>query len=180
MRSLLQFAFMILCCCTLLSCSNKEKEWVTYTSGDGGFSVLMPANPVKREKTEVTPFGKQVVHFISWKPSSFSINKLKLFEISYTDCPSRYITDSIMQSVMLDSSINMRKKDFTEKDFPSENIEFNSYPGRAFILDVKDDITIVKEFFANNRRYDLVVVVKKTQGSNAEAASFFNSFQVIR
>jgi len=87
-----------------------------------------------------------------------------------------------MREVMLDSSISMRKKDFTDKDFPSQAIELNGFPGRAFIFDMPSNntIAIVKECFVNNRRYDLTVVAKRDQGTNVEIANFFNSFQIIR
>ena len=83
---------------------------------------------------------------------------------------------------MLDSTVNMRKKDFTERDFPSEAIELNGYPGRAFIYDMPSNntVAIVKECFVNSRKYDLMVVAKKDQGTNEEVSNFFNSFQVIR
>lgn len=182
MRSLLSFACIIFACIAVTSCGTNKKEWTTITSGDGGFSILMPPNTVKKDKMEVTSFGKQMIHFISWKPSNFSIDKFKLFEISYTACPDRFITDSIMREVMLDSSISMRKKDFTDKDFPSQAIELNGFPGRAFIFDMPSNntIAIVKECFVNNRRYDLTVVAKRDQGTNVEIANFFNSFQIIR
>jgi len=103
-------------------------------------------------------------------------------EVRYMDCPVRVISDSIMTEVMLDSSINMRKKDFTEKEINSESVSFNGYPGRAFIWDQNKDNTtvILKEFLANGHLYDLVVIVKSNQGTSTEAADFFNSFQIIR
>ena len=182
MRSFLKFSSIFLVAASLLSCGSKGIEWKQYNSGEGGFTINMPANPQKTQKTEVTPFGKQVVHFITWKPSTFSIDKFKLFQISYTDCPARFTNDSVMTDVMLDSSIRMRMRDFTEKDFQTENINLNGYPGRALIFDPPggNQIVIVKQCITNNRRYDLVVIAKIDQGTNPEIAAFFNSFQALK
>jgi len=179
---LLSFFVVAVAMASLSSCGPSKTQWAEYKSSDGGFSVSMPAGITTSQKTEVTPFGKQTVHFVSWKPSAFSISKVKRMEVRYMDCPVRVISDSIMTEVMLDSSINMRKKDFTEKEINSESVSFNGYPGRAFIWDQNKDNTtvILKEFLANGHLYDLVVIVKSNQGTSTEAADFFNSFQIIR
>ena len=81
---------------------------------------------------------------------------------------------------MLDSCMRMRIKDFTDKDMNGEPIDFNGYPGRAFIFEGGNNTTVtVKEFFANNRKYDLCVVAKSNQGTSTEIGTFFNSFQII-
>ncbi len=181
MKTLMHCVAFLGICLTLGSCVGNvgNKAWYTFDCPEGGFRINMPEKPVKSDKVEVTAFGKQTVHFYTWKPKTFSIAKFKLFQISYTDCPPRYISDTIMGSVMLDSSIRMRTHDFTEKDdVKFEHIEINSYPGRAFFYDVPHDnnVVIVKQCFANNRRYDLVVVTKSDQGTNPEVAEFFDSF----
>ncbi len=180
MYSYLKLSVLVAALLFLVSCGGNNNDWAQYTSGDGGFSVLMPANPVKSEKIEVTAFGKQKVHFITWRPSTFSIDKFKLIQVSYTDCPARFAGDSVMTDFMLDSSINMRKKDFTDKDFVAETITLNGYPGKSFILDNGGNTVIVKQCITNNRRYDLVIVAKNGQGTTPEVGKFFNSFQALK
>ncbi len=183
MRSILRYSFYLGSCLLILSCGGKkESDWYTLKSGEGGFTVNMPSKPVKSDKTEVTAFGRQAVHFYTWKPGTFSIAKFKLFQISYTDCAPRLVSDSVMMELMLDSAINMRKKDFTEKEIVSQHIELNGYPGTAFIYQVPNDntIAIVKECITNGRKYDLTVICKRDQATNEEINQFFNSFQVLR
>ncbi len=161
----------------------KNTQWSKYTSREGGFSIYMPSEITKSEKREVTPFGKQTTHFITWKPSSFAIDKFKLFQVSYTDCPARYTTDSAHLNSILDSCIDLRKMDFNEsKDIESQVIELNGYPGRAFIYDEPrgTTIAIVKICIVNNKKYDVTVVAKKSYPTNNEIAAFFNSFQVLK
>lgn len=180
MKTFSRFCAFILSVCLFTSCGNSDAEWQQYTSGEGGFSVSMPGKVEKTEKVEVTAFGKQKVHFITWKPSALAINKFKLFQVSYTDCPPRFSSDSVMMDFMLDSCIRMRQRDFSEKDFPSQHVELNGYPGRAFIFEAKDDITIVKQCITNGRKYDLTVIAKGGQGTNPEVSQFFNSFQALK
>ncbi len=181
MRSTVVLSAFVLSLFMLVSCGNTDEKWSTYTSGEGGFSISMPTKVEKTEKVEVTPFGKQKTHFVTWKPSALAINKFKLFQVSYTDCPSKFIEDSIMRDFMLDSSIRMRYRDFTERDdVQGQSIELNGYPGRAFIFEGKDDVTIVKQCITNGRRYDLTVIAKEGQGTNPEISQFFNSFQALK
>jgi hypothetical protein len=177
------FANPIVICLTFLvclSCSTHRNKWTKYS--DRTFSASMPEGAVLSDKQEVTPFGKQSVHYVTWKPSTLELNKFKLFQVSYTDCPARFTGDSMKMNAALDSSINIRKRDFTENDVASQPIEINGYPGRAFILDPPRDnvITIVKQVIANNKRYDLVVIAKRDYPTNEEISHFFNSFQVLR
>ncbi len=179
MRNLIIFLSFIM----LSSCSGNDNEWKTHTIPEGGFSVGMPSPITKTEKTEVTPFGKQKRNFVRWKPSSFAIDKLKLFEVSYTNCPSSVIGDSTLMNVMLDSAVEMRKHDFSEVDIiEHQSIELNGYPGRAFFYDAPKGNTLVsvKICIAGNKLYDLVVIVKKNYSTSVEVGNFFNSFKLIQ
>lgn len=180
MRSLLILFAISLTFYGCTSCSEHSARWAKYT--DRAFSVRMPEKPKVYDKTESTPFGKQNVHYVSWSPESLELNKFKLFQVSYTNCPATFTSDTGIISASLDSSINARKKDFTDLDVVSHPIEINGYPGRAFIYspDKENTITIVKQILANNKRYELTVVAKKDYPTNSEMADFFNSFQVLR
>ncbi len=184
MRSLFKLSILPLLGIVLASCggSNGDNSWVHYTSPQGAFSVSFPSQPKTSEKTEVTAFGKQVVHFVTWRPKTFSIDKFKLFEVSYTDCPARFISDSLMTDIMLDSSIRIRKRDFTDRDISTQPIDLNGYPGRSFMYEIPHDNNevIVKQCITNNRRYDLVVIARRDQGTNPEIAEFFNSFTALK
>lgn len=150
---------------------------------EGNFSAFMPSPIQKVEKTEETVFGKQARHFVKWQPSTFSIDKFKLFEISYITCPPSVSADSVRLNQVLDSAVEMRKKDFSEVDeIGSQAIELNGYPGRAFFYDAPKGNTIVtvKICVAGGRLYDLVVVAKKNYSTNAEASNFFNSFKLLQ
>jgi len=153
----------------------------TYTSADGGFSINMPSDPKRTVKVITTPFGKQATTFIEWKPDNISINKFKLFQVSFTDCPASLMTDSSGRQRILDSAINMRVKDFADIDLETYTINFNGIEGRAFIFEVKDNnnIAIVKQCIANHKLYDVTVVLKKNFATNKEVHEFFNSFQVL-
>ena len=136
----------------------------------------------KAEKTEVTAFGKQVRHFVRWKPSSFAIDKFKLFEVSYTNCPVA-LSDTARLNMMLDSAAEMRIKDFTEEEpVEYQKIEFNGYLGRAFFYDAPKGNTSVsvKMCIADGKLYDLVVVAKKDYAVTEDMSKFFNSFKLNR
>lgn len=165
------------------SCNTEETKWSLQTIGEGGFVVNMPSNIEKSEKTEITAFGKQVRHFVRWKPSSFAIDKFKLFEVSYTNSPVSQDADSASLNTALDKAIELRKKDFSEVDIiQHQPIELNGYPGRAFFYDDNkgNSMVTVKICIAGNKLYDLVVISKKNYSTNAEAAEFFDSFKLTK
>lgn len=184
MRSIGLFQFLILVALlSLSSClSGVKKDWKTYTSAEGAFTISTLGDFEKTTVNELTPYGKQPVHYLKWKPSSFSISKIKLIQVTYTDCPAKYIVDSNFRNVMLDSAIKMRARDFSDTYETFQNIELNTYPGRTFVFDVptSNSIAIVKLCVVNNRKYDLTMVVSRDQGSNDEQSTFFNSFSVLR
>ena len=162
------------------SCKPSNTIWEYYTSREGGFSIVMPPEPKKVDKVLTTPFGKQAVHFIEWRPESLTIDKFKLFQVSYTNCAGGG-GDSLSRQRILDSSIVMRAKDFTETEIDIHTIDLNGYFGRAFIFDVQwnNTIAIVKECIANGKLYDITVVLKKNYATNKEVHQFFDSFKVI-
>ena len=166
----------------LSSCANNNLKWQRYTAGDGSFYISMPEGYTKTEKRENTVFGRQVVHYINWKPSVFALDKFKLFQVTYTDCPVGFTSDTLSLGALLDRSITERKKDFPEVDVDAQNIEICGYRGRAFIYDPPSDnvITIVKQCIANKRLYDITVIAKRNYPTNIEIGTFFNSFQVLR
>jgi len=179
MRNLVKLSVISFLLFILSSCGANSIDWQKYTSDQGSFMIEMPTPVVKSEKKDI--FWKATTHFISWKPSTFAIYKIKLFQVSYTDCPPGVSTDSATLNTMLDSAISVRKRDFTDADVPSQPIELNGHPGRAFFYDGGGNTQVsVKECIANNRLYDLVVITKKNYSTNNEINTFFNSFQPLR
>jgi hypothetical protein len=166
----------------MLGACHHSHGWVKYSSNADGFSIYMPAQPKQAVKQEQTAFGKQSVHYFSWKPETFDINKLKLLQVSYTDCPRHASADSSSLSGTLENAIGIVKRNYTELDIPSERIKLDGYTGRAFIFqDDKDgSITIVKTCVANNKIYTVTAVVKKDYPTNDELNTYFNSFQILR
>ena len=178
-----QIALLIFSIVFFSACSTEENKWALQTFNEGGFVVNMPTHIEKSEKTEVTAFGKQVKHFVRWKPSSFAIDKFKLFEVSYTNSPVSDQADSGSVSAALDKAVELRKKDFSEVDIiQHQPIELNGYPGRAFFFDDNkgNSMVTVKMCIAGNKLYDLVVISKKNYSTNAEAAQFFDSFKLTK
>ena len=167
----------------LASCSSKESGWKKQSVPEGNFTIEMPAPIEKAEKKEVTVFGKQTRHFVRWKPSSFAIDKFKLFEVSYTPCPAGIMNDTAKMNEILDNAVDLRKKDFTEEEeIPSEAIEFNGYMGRAFFYDAPKGNTMVsvKICIADGKLYDLVTIAKKNYAVNEDMSKFFNSFRLLK
>jgi hypothetical protein len=163
--------------CVLSSCKDAT-PWAQYTDKPGGFTIFMPGNPVRSDRK----VGKQLIHAVGWKPTTFALNKFKAFEVSYTDYPGTAGSDTGRLSTLLDNTINLRKKDFTELDVESQPITINGYPGRAFFYEPPrgNTITTVKECIVGDRMYDLMVTAKKDYPVNEEMSRFFNSFQVLR
>lgn len=180
MRYILSFFLLSV---SLFSCSNDEKGWKQHAVPEGNFTVEMPAPIQKAEKKEVTVFGKQVRHFVRWKPSSMAIDKFKLFEVSYTQCPAGLEGDSMKIQAILDEAVDMRKKDFSEEDeIESQAIELNGYPGRAFFYDAPkgNSMVSVKICVAGDKLYDLVTIAKKNYAVNDDMGKFFNSFKLLK
>jgi hypothetical protein len=173
--ALISLLFMLPACHT-------NNSWAKYSSNADGFTIYMPVGPKSMVKQQKTAFGTQQVHYIYWKPATFDINKLKLLQVAYNDCSRRGGADSAYTNQALDSSINLRKRDYTDLEVTDEHITLEGYPGRAFIYqdEKENSTTIVKTIMANNRIYTLTAVTKRDYPSNAEMNTFFDSFQILR
>lgn len=181
MRALINLTVIVSVLLILPACHSK-RGWVKYSSNADGFTVFMPAAPKTLVKQEQTAFGKQTVHYIFWKPATFDINKLKLLQVSYYDCPRHSRLDSTQLNAILDSNISHLKQNYTELDLQSERISIEGYPGRAFIFeDEKENSTnIVKAIFANNKIYIITAITKRDYPTNTELNIFFDSFLILR
>ena len=182
MRNLVKTVLLIAPVFLFSRCSNNETKWQKFNANEGGFTIDMPSPVTKSEKQIPFFYGKQIVHFYTWKPATFEIQKFKLFQVSYANCPARTTSDTNYLRAVLDSAIELRKKDFTEKtEIESEDIDFNGYMGRAFFYDGGGNTLVtVKEFIANSRLYDLTIISNKNYPTANEANNFFNSIQVSR
>ena len=154
---------------------------IPYKNDDGAFTVLLPGKPELTAKSRMTPFGTQTVHMVKWKPSGMEIYKIKVIEIQYMNSPASLTSDTTQLNIMLDSSIKMKEKEYTEKPIHVESIEFNGYPGRSFIYNLDNDnaVAVVKQFIAYNHLYEITVTASSNQGTSTEIGDFFNSFQVL-
>ena len=181
MRAFINLLVIISVVFTLQACHEKH-GWIKYSSNEDGFTIYLPAAPLKSVKQEMTAFGKQAVHYVTWKPATFDINKLKLLQVSYTDCPRRGSMDIPLRNAILNISLDLIKKDFTESELQNVPISIEGYPAMAFIFDDDKEtlVAIVKACIANNRIYFITAVVKKDYPTNNELNIFFNSFQVLR
>jgi predicted acylesterase/phospholipase RssA len=177
MRSYFPLLFVVL----MAGCSVPEAtdKWINFTSKDGGFSVNMPAPPLLEDKAELTINGKQTVHYCTWKQTRLPNVKFKLFQVSYTNCPS-IAADQQQLNTMLDSSIKLQMTYYTDNALNVDTVKLSGYPARAFIYQdpLSRAVTICKECIANNRKYDLVVVSAKEFADDPEINDFFESFVI--
>ena len=181
MRTLVKLTLI----CTAIfisSCHPNNIPWEKYTSNEGAFSVYMPSPVKKKDKKGYSIFGRDVTtHFVYWEPPTFTIDKFKLFQVAYTDCPANFCTDTALMNTMLDSAILTRRRDYTDIELPIQNIALNGYAGRAFFYDKEGSMLIsVKTCIVNNRIYDFVLVSKKNYATNNEVSSFFDSFLSLK
>ncbi len=182
MRACNSFIAILVVAALLFSSCHPSSRSERYSSNADGFSVYFPAKPVTAVKQERTIFGMQAVHYVTWKPGTFDINKLKLLQVSFTDCPRSASADSMRIAVTLDSSINMLMRDYSEFDIESHEISMDGYPGRSFIFldDKENSSTVVRQILTNNKIYTLTAVSKKDYPANDELNSFFDKFQILR
>jgi len=181
MRALHSFLAILAASVLLFSCHPTVKS-ERYSSNADGFSAYFPAKPVTTVKQEKTIFGTQAVHYVTWKPGTFDINKLKLLQVTFTDCPRSAAADSMRTAITLDSSMNLLKRDYSEFEIETHEVSMDGYPGRSFIyLDEKENSnTVVRQILANNKIYTLTAVTKKDYPANDELNSFFDKFQILR
>lgn len=172
--SVLMFSLLVV---ILISGCIERGQFKTFTSEEGGFSILMPGTPAKEIVNIDTEVGIIPVH--SFK----SINEHILYSISYSDYPDWYFEEEDATE-FLESVIDAKIKAVFGELQSSIIISIDGYPGMEFRYTVNQDDEVIsgrsRIYLVSNRLYDLRTFSPKDKAFTGTIDAFFKSFTLTK
>jgi hypothetical protein len=158
----------------LLAC--KKAEFKTFTSQDGGFSVLMPGEPKEESKTTQTASGPIQFKMFSVELGSGSI----AYIVAYNDYPQALIDRSNPATILdgaMEGAAGGSKSNITSKT----DVLLGGHPGREFTAKLAGGFDYASRvFLVKERLYQVNVVCEPGKVSADDKRKFFESFKLAR
>jgi hypothetical protein len=161
---------------TIVSCevvdqaenSNGQDNWQTYTSDNGGFSILFPSKPT----LETTTSDSMDVHTaLASKDNTF-------YRASFGDLPD-YSMQDFSPDTILDTTVEQTVISIDGKLIYKKEISFQGHPGREFKIESSNlnAMVIQRVFLVNNTRlYTQNAATSLDNASNSNIVKFLDSF----
>ncbi len=170
MRSLIVAATLV-----LFPVAGHADEWKSYSSKDGGFSVLMPGKPQEQTQEVKTPDGKLILHTL------VSVVALDRFVyVSYSDVPAKAIEGK--QDAFLDSTVKGNVSSLKGKLVTAKKIEVGKgkRPGRDVLIDLPDKKQMYRSriVLSGNRLFQVVALGSEEFVKSKEIGAYLDSFKV--
>lgn len=174
-RDALGLVVLLLGSLTLLGgCGGSGAQWQQFGASEGGFTVSMPGQPVKRQETLSTAVGP--LH-----SSSYTVAPAQgvAYGVDYADYPvavvQRYAPEAILDSARdaLVAKVNGRVRS-------EQRISLSNSPGRELQLDVATGGFVrARIYLVGQRQYQVVAVTPDNKTASQDATTFLNSFKLL-
>lgn len=155
-------------------------SWNIFSSEEGKFSILAPANLEEKMQVIHTELGEIEYYTFHCDFGQDSTASNYAYAISYCDYPVEMIPkDSIqIQEEFFHNSIQAASENLVGELIYSQAISKNGKPGRIARISFADGAAIMKTsvFLADNRFYSIQVFMTQENSLNKEADRFLNSF----
>lgn len=171
-RSPLHIAgFLLSLVLVLCAQASLAADWLTVT-GDGKFTILMPATPEQSSDDANTESGRVTLHTYS----SYGDDDV-LYGVSYSDFADGALGHKSPQQFLRDAqSGSVKETKMTLRS--SQEIELGRWPGRAFVSENDKLVYSAHLYLVGNRFYQVVRIGPKTAAAGPDAAKFFDSFRL--
>lgn len=152
----------------------QQDSWGEYKSTEGGFSILMPGNPVHNKQTYNTDVGALDINIYGLEQEGIA------YYVIYMDYP-----DSLVQQrtpdKFLDNARDEALANGQGKLLSEEAISLNSYPGREIKIERADGKTIetTRMYLVGHRLYGIQAITSRENSSSASVGNFLDSFRLV-
>jgi hypothetical protein len=155
-----------------------EADWITYSPADGGYSVLVPAQPEEATQKEPAGDGKELVHHIASLIKKPNVYIVDYFDIDYdvpADDPGKFY------DIMRDGNIEARKaKVVEEHEITVDGVKARERvdeqdPGKGVTFVMK-----TRSILAGRRFYVVTASGPKGALNMPDADRFLDSFHLTR
>jgi hypothetical protein len=168
------FAAVILLLLAFTFASAQKKDWQTFTSDEGGFSVLMPDKPTPDTVAVFTLKGQKESHTFSYSDENLNdylVAYSKFRETDTREMDYDALLDKIQKGILLGEEGKMRSK---------IALVLDGNPGRELTIEHPDGSIKTHRFYlVGDYFYQLSVEIKRSESKTANTDRFLDSFKLI-
>jgi len=142
--------------------------WKEFASTEGGFTVLMPANPAQKDKTDAK-FAAGKVREISAQPGSSRNYSVQFYDLG--DLPiNNYLYLGWLRNDLLSGGGTLVREN---------EVSLAPHAGKEIVVELAGDQLLVRRIYlAEARVFWLTAQYPKSSAPDAEAQKFFDSFKI--
>lgn len=176
----LSFALLLLAtiaCGTSNGTSDNEYQsgWEKYTSNDGNYSTLFPANPTEETTTVNTAYGYVEDH--SAKTTTGGI----YYAVVFNELPASYLSETTAGDI-LDLSRNQMVDAVSGTLLYEKIISIKNYSGRELKIKISSNgetvIITARVFVVENKIYRIIVSTTEDDQFDSSINKFLDSFSL--
>lgn len=147
--------------------------WKEYTSADGGFAVLMPADPEIEVETTKTDLGPVEIH------SAKCVTESMLCVVKYYDAPS--VTDATRDKFLDDNCDGFVRGTNLLQKGERKRLVLGPHPGREVVGETQDGrAQLTARYYVVGKRVYLVMVGSSVDdASSPEVIRYLTSFRLL-
>ncbi|MEW6494141.1 MAG: hypothetical protein AB1589_16755 [Cyanobacteriota bacterium] len=152
-----------------------QSIWKSFSSEEGGFTVLMPGSPTEDQRDINTKVGAVPINlFYVARPNE------ALYGVAYADLPKDVSLNSLDINQLLNSFASGFAQGSGGRIVSQKTIRIGDFPGREIRLQYQQgEIGRGRIFLANKRLYQVVVITSKESSLTKSIEGFFKSFRIV-
>ncbi len=154
-----------------------QQQWKSFSSSEGGFSILMPVAPTQnRHTTDNAHVSLNANQFTA----SLEEGKVK-YSVSYTNFPDEVA--QLPPNFLLDSLAARFTNDRNVKLINQQDISLGQYPGKEFKFEAPGEKLVqYRAYLVKQRLYQVITEIPKDRESalSRDVEKFMNSFQLVK
>lgn len=159
-----------------------QTDWKRFTSYEGKFSVLSPAELQEKVNNIETEVGTMAYHSFFYQPIEKEPENF-IYMISYVDYPEAAFHPDSTEVIndFFETTIAGAVESLNGELRYSNEVSLNDNPGRIWRIDYINGEAVMKTkaFLAGNRYYSIQVASHKDKSLNNDMDKFLDSFKII-
>lgn len=160
----------------LVATGCQQAGWTTFSSREGGFSVLLPSPPTEQRQTVNTVAGPIEAYF-------FVVDRQKqdrfVYTVAYSDYPDA-VVEKRDPGAILDGARDGAVKNVRGRLLSELSLSLGGHPGREINIAVEGTHTIrARLYLVNNRLYQVSVLAPSEKLGSKNVGQFLDSFTLL-
>ncbi|HTP08881.1 MAG TPA: hypothetical protein VMP08_11565, partial [Anaerolineae bacterium] len=152
--------------------STSLKDWIEYRSDEGGFKVLLPAEPKVQTQLSDSAAGQLQVTMALVDMGDHAAG------VSYNDIPKAASADP---DILLRGGREGAAKNLKGTIVSDKPITLGRYPGTEFVVAAPNNIIYTaRVYVVNDRLYQILFLAPKDQMDQFDVQGFFDSFTLLK